>query len=147
VAKDEVAVAIRQHVINKHIEPARASGAKELTLRAGELHKELSYKNRMPAVCSVLGSKRLETEARVHRTSTRGPHNSSTTSFTYTMATENEVEKLEAESRQAFREAQKARNEIYSAHRCDGATLDRIRSLERKDAEALEKLMAALLKE
>jgi len=85
VAKDEVAVAIRLHVITKHIEPARASGAKELTLRAGDLHKELNFKNRMPAVCSVLGSKRLEAEARVHRTSTSGPHNSSTTRFTYTI--------------------------------------------------------------
>jgi 5-methylcytosine-specific restriction protein B len=85
VAKNDVADAIRQHAITKHFEPARASGAKELTLRAGDLHKELNYKNRMPAVCSVLGSKRLETEARVHRTSTRGPHNSSTTCFTYTI--------------------------------------------------------------
>jgi 5-methylcytosine-specific restriction protein B len=85
VAKDEIAVAIRQHVITRHFEPARASGAKELTLRAGDLHKELNYKNRMPAVCSVLGSKRLETEARVHRTSTNGPHNSSTTRFTFTI--------------------------------------------------------------
>jgi 5-methylcytosine-specific restriction protein B len=83
VAKDEIAVAIRQHVITKHFEPARASGAIELTLRAGDLHKELNYKNRMPAICSVLGSKRLETEARVHKTSTSGPHNSTTTRFTF----------------------------------------------------------------
>jgi 5-methylcytosine-specific restriction protein B len=85
MAKDEVAGAIRAHVITKHFEPARVSEAKVLTLRAGDVHKELRYKNRMPAVCSVLGSKRLETEARVHRTSTSGPHQSSTTCFTYTI--------------------------------------------------------------
>ncbi len=83
MAKDEVAGEIRRHVITKHFEPARAAGAKELALRAGDIHKELSYKGRMPAVCSVLGSKRLETEARVRRTNTSGPHQSSTTRFTY----------------------------------------------------------------
>jgi len=83
LAKDEVAGEIREHVITKHFEPARTSGAKELTLRADDIHKELNYKSRMPAVCSVLGSKRLEIEARAHRTKTSGPHQSSTTRFTY----------------------------------------------------------------
>lgn len=80
---DTTANAIRQHLIAQHFEPARSSGAKELTLRARDIHKELNFKGRMPAVCSVLGSKRLETEARVHRTSTTGPHQSSTTRFTF----------------------------------------------------------------
>ncbi len=83
MANDEVAVEIRHHVITRHFDPARVSGAKELTLRAGDIHKELKYENRMPAICSVLGSKRLETAARVHRTNTLGPHQSSTTRFTY----------------------------------------------------------------
>jgi 5-methylcytosine-specific restriction protein B len=85
MAKDAIADEIRQHVIARHFEPARASGVKELELGAGDVHKELSYKNRMPAICSVLGSIRLEMAARVHRTHTRGPLQSSTARYTYTL--------------------------------------------------------------
>lgn len=81
----EIAAHVRSYVIANHFEPARASGLKEITLRAGDLHKKLNYKNRMPAICSVLGSRRLEIEARVRKTNTSAPHNSSTTSFTYTI--------------------------------------------------------------
>jgi len=85
LSKDVVAAEIRQHIISKHTEPARASDAKQLTLHAGDIHKELKYKNRMPAVCSVQGSNRFEIEARVHRTSTSGrikvPRQNSRTRF------------------------------------------------------------------
>ncbi len=74
---------IREHVIRRHIDPARAAKEKELTLRAGDIHKELGYRQRMPAVCSVLGSNRLEMEAQVKRLRMEGPHNGSNACFTY----------------------------------------------------------------
>jgi hypothetical protein len=74
---------IREHVIRKHFEPARAAQKKELTLRAGDIHKELGLEQRMPAVCSVLGSNRLEREARVKRLKVEGPHNGANALFTY----------------------------------------------------------------
>jgi 5-methylcytosine-specific restriction protein B len=74
---------IREHVIRNHIEPARAAQKAEISLRAGDIHKELVLKDRMPAVCSVLGSNRLEREARVKRLSVVGPHNGANALFTY----------------------------------------------------------------
>jgi 5-methylcytosine-specific restriction enzyme B len=74
---------IRGHVIRKHFEPARAAEKKELTLCAGDIHKELNLEQRMPAVCSVLGSNRLERVARVKRLKMEGPHNGANALFTY----------------------------------------------------------------
>ncbi len=74
---------IREHVIRKHFEPAKAAEKKELTLRAGDIHKELGLEGRMPAVCRVWGSNRLEKEARVHQLKTQGPHNGSNGRLTY----------------------------------------------------------------
>ena len=76
---------IREHVIRRHIEPARIAGDKEITLRAGDIHRELGYAARMPAVCSVLGSNRLEREAHVKRTRREGPENGSNAMFTYSI--------------------------------------------------------------
>ena len=75
--------AIRGHVIRNHIEPARAAQKAEISLRAGDVHKELLLVDRMPAVCNVLGSNRLEREARVKRLKMEGPHNGANALFTY----------------------------------------------------------------
>jgi hypothetical protein len=77
------AAEIRAHVVRNHFEPARAAQKAEITLRAGDVHKELLLVDRMPAVCSVLGSNRLEREARVKRLRVEGPHNGANTLFTY----------------------------------------------------------------
>ena len=82
---DQLSEEIRRFVISAYIEPARREGQNEISVAAGEVHKGLRYKSRMPAVCSVLGSKRLETEARIRRTGTSGPHQSSTTQFTFAL--------------------------------------------------------------
>jgi 5-methylcytosine-specific restriction protein B len=74
---------IRGHVIRNHFEPARAARKAEITLRAGDVHKELLLVDRMPAVCSVLGSNRLEREARVKRLKIEGPHDGANALFTY----------------------------------------------------------------
>ena len=77
------AIEIRGHVIKNHFEPARAAQKTEITLRAGDIHKELYLTDRMPAVCSVLGSNRLEREARAKRLKVEGPHNGANALFTY----------------------------------------------------------------
>ena len=74
---------IRQHVIQQHIEAAKCGGREKLTIRAGDIHKKMGLSNRIAAVCSVLGSKRLEKEAGVQRLSAEGPYNGYNASFTY----------------------------------------------------------------
>ena len=76
---------IRNHIIEYHVKPAQNKRAKELTLRAGDIHNELGYSDRMPAVCSVLGSNRLEREAGIRRLRREGPHNGANVYFVYSL--------------------------------------------------------------
>jgi 5-methylcytosine-specific restriction protein B len=74
---------IREYIIRHHIERARRNGQARLTLRAGDIHEELGYSGRVPAVCSVLGSNRLQHEARIRRLRHVGPHNGLNAEFSY----------------------------------------------------------------
>jgi hypothetical protein len=50
---------IRQFVRDHYIAPARAVGRGEITIRAGDVQREMSLTNAMPAVCSAIGSSPL----------------------------------------------------------------------------------------
>ena len=50
-----IADQIRQHVFERHVEPARRRGEKTVTVTAGQVQGELKMKNRLPAVCSAIG--------------------------------------------------------------------------------------------
>ena len=69
------------------VEAARRSGKERLSLRAGDIHRELKLVNRVPAVCSVLGSKKFQTENRLRTIGRSGPASgqSTTTEFTYSL--------------------------------------------------------------
>jgi len=73
----------RLYCREKYIIPARAKGQKEVTIRSGDVHRELNFTNRLPLVCSALGSKKFESMARVKRKSIEGPTNGANTEFTF----------------------------------------------------------------
>lgn len=50
---------VRAWVEEKVIQPAKARGEKVVTVTAGEVHRYLGLKNRVPLVCQALKSKRL----------------------------------------------------------------------------------------
>ena len=74
---------IRQFVLNKYIGPARSSGCKEVTLRAGDVHKEMGLISRMPAVCSALEGKKLCDLAGISVKQRHGPPKGSNVYVTY----------------------------------------------------------------
>ncbi|MNL17959.1 hypothetical protein D3C87_1390820 [compost metagenome] len=78
-----VADQIRLHVLTHHIQPARAQGVKQVTIRSGDIHQKLGFQNRIPAVCSALAAKSFETMADVRLSSRQGPHTGANTVFTY----------------------------------------------------------------
>ena len=47
---------IRNYVFEKYIKPAFNEGRTFVTIRAGDIHEEMGLRNRMPAVCTALGS-------------------------------------------------------------------------------------------
>lgn len=55
------------------------AGVSEVAIRAGEVHRALGYKNRLPLVCSALGAAVFEESARVQRIGVEGPLASTTT--------------------------------------------------------------------
>ncbi len=74
---------VRDHVKRKYIDPAKKEGQKTLSLRAGDIHKELGFSRRIPAVCSALRSRKLSKNCDIELTYIGGPNNSTTTTFTY----------------------------------------------------------------
>lgn len=50
---------IREYVLVNYIEPARRWGESTVTVRAGDVHKAMGSKDRMPAVAGALGATSL----------------------------------------------------------------------------------------
>jgi 5-methylcytosine-specific restriction protein B len=74
---------VREHCRAQYVAPARARGDSTVTIRAGDVHVALGYKNRMPLVCSALGSKTFEQTCKVERLSLDGPTNGANATFTF----------------------------------------------------------------
>lgn len=74
---------VRAHCGAKIIEPARQSGRVEVEIRVGDIHADLGFKNRLPLVCSALGSAVFEKQYRVRRTAVDGPLNGANTLFRF----------------------------------------------------------------
>jgi hypothetical protein len=74
---------VRDHVKRKYINPAKKDGKKSLSIRAGDIHKELGFSRRIPVVCSALRSRKLQKNCDIELTYVGGPNNSTTTTFTY----------------------------------------------------------------
>ncbi|MDP2900782.1 MAG: hypothetical protein Q8O47_07425 [Candidatus Bathyarchaeota archaeon] len=74
---------IRLFVYNNYVSPARKKGLNQITVRAGEIHTQMGLSQRLPAVCSALGTKKIETEFNISRIEIKGPVNGSNTFFTY----------------------------------------------------------------
>ena len=54
---------IRRHVRARYIDPVRRDGGNTVTIRAGDVARDLHLGNRVPTVCSALGSKLLLEQA------------------------------------------------------------------------------------
>jgi 5-methylcytosine-specific restriction enzyme B len=74
---------VRNYCNKMYVDPARKSGEKTITIRSGDIHNALNYRNRYPLVCSALGSNIFEDTSKVRRLSIEGPLNGSSTEFTF----------------------------------------------------------------
>lgn len=76
---DEVRAYCKEH----YIEAARHACKKTVSIRSGDVHAALGYKNRYPLVCSAIGSNKFEEMCNVKRISVEGPINGVNTVFTF----------------------------------------------------------------
>ena len=74
---------VRNYCLENIIRPARTRGENQLTIRAGDIHTAMGYRNRMPLVCAALGAKKFEEIAEVERISLTGPTNGANAFFTF----------------------------------------------------------------
>lgn len=74
---------VREHCRVRYVEPARSRGESKITIRAGDVHSVLGYKNRHPLVCSALGAMTFEESCQVSRVAIDGPLNGANTVFTF----------------------------------------------------------------
>jgi 5-methylcytosine-specific restriction protein B len=74
---------VREHCRVNYVEPGRTRGDSTITIRAGDVHSALGYKNRYPLVCSSLGATTFEESCRVKRVAVDGPLNGANTVFTF----------------------------------------------------------------
>ena len=78
---------IREFVNRVWIEPARKAGKSEVTVRSGDVHSDMGFDSRMPAVCSALDAGKFEDTYRVRKSKRVGPHQSSTVEWTFAILT------------------------------------------------------------
>ena len=75
--------AIRQHAVANHVLPWRESNADVLTIRAGDLEREMGLRNATPNVCSALEGRKFLALANLALVRRDGPRRSTTTTFHY----------------------------------------------------------------
>ena len=78
--------AIRHHVLETYITPARNRRMETVEVRAVDVHRDLGLANAMPAVCSAIGSHKFLSLANVALASRTGPANGANVYFTYSLA-------------------------------------------------------------
>jgi|SRR5271170_4331588 len=80
--------AVREYAREKYIKPAVRRGEREVRIRAGDVHKGLTFKNRVPAVCQALESEIFLKGNNLVLASKEGPPSGLSTSvvFTYRIA-------------------------------------------------------------
>ena len=82
---EKLADRIRQHVVLRHFVPARASGLDEVTVRAGDVAREMDLQDRVPAICAALRSKMLRDLAGVGLAEEPERRDGAAVVFTYTL--------------------------------------------------------------
>jgi hypothetical protein len=77
---------IRQFALDHYVVPARAGGLSVITIRAGDIHREMNLADAMPAVCSAIGSNKFEQIAQVRSINRTGPANGANVYFEFGLA-------------------------------------------------------------
>ena len=77
---------IRQRALEAYVTPARGRGDLFVTIRAGDLHNSLGLSAAHANVCQALRGRRFLELAGLGQPTVAGPENSSTTTFTYAIA-------------------------------------------------------------
>lgn len=74
---------IREFAYKNYIRPARERGEKQITIRAGDVHKEMGLVSRTAAVCAALGTNKFQDMCGIELIGREGPTGSPTLYLTF----------------------------------------------------------------
>jgi 5-methylcytosine-specific restriction protein B len=74
---------IRSFVKTNYIDPAREKKAAKVSIRAGDVHKDMALSQSLPAVCCAIGTNKFEKLCNISRVSINGPINGANTTYTF----------------------------------------------------------------
>ncbi|OLP57565.1 ATPase [Rhizobium rhizosphaerae] len=96
---------IRLCALNYFIEPAREQGATEVSVRAGDLAATMGLQDAFPNICQALGGEKFQQLAQVPPPIHTEPNPSSSTIFTYKLASQAKAATVTEESTASTRSA------------------------------------------
>jgi hypothetical protein len=74
---------VLHHVQEKYVEPARERCAAEIAVTAGQIHRDLKWTSRVPAVCAALNSRKLQKAAGLELIEKSGPPSGQSTTVVF----------------------------------------------------------------
>ena len=74
---------IRAFVFQHYIVPAHNAGNRTVRIRAGDVHKQMKFSDKMPAVCGAIGAIKFEDQYKVKQVDRVGPTNGANVFFTF----------------------------------------------------------------
>jgi len=75
---------VQRHVLTNYLGPAKARGEEVIRIKAGDIHRDLHWVNRVPSVCTTLSSKKFQRETGLELISKEGPPSGYSTTVVYT---------------------------------------------------------------
>jgi hypothetical protein len=75
---------VQQYILSAYLDPARKRGETTIRIKAGDVHRDLHWVNRVPSVCTTLGSKKFQRETGLELVSKEGPPSGYSTTVVYT---------------------------------------------------------------
>ena len=81
---------VQRHVLSAYVRPAKVRGENRIRIKAGDVHRDLHWVNRVPSVCTTLGSKKFQRETGLELIEREGPPSGMGTRavFTYRLSAE-----------------------------------------------------------
>jgi len=75
---------VQEHVRVTYVKPAKLRGESTIRIKAGDVHRDLRWANRVPSVCTTLGSQKFQRETGLKLISKQGPPSGYSTTVVYT---------------------------------------------------------------
>jgi len=106
--------AIRRHAYEKYVLHAQRRKEKIISIKVGDVHREMGLSNRVPLVCAALGSKKFLQEHGLRIVSKTGPPSGQSTTVTYTYEIVNSSPKMDRQA--AWNRLRGALKDVYAEY-------------------------------